>query len=71
METQDHKKCVMVLDEELPPGVLANTAGIMGITLGNIFLKQWGRMYLTKAERNIRELSACLVPVLKAAKEKI
>lgn len=33
MWTQD-KKCVMVLDEELPLGMLANTAGIMGITLG-------------------------------------
>ena len=32
----DHqnKKCVMVIDEELPTGIIANTAGIMGITLG-------------------------------------
>ena len=27
-------KCVMVLDKDLPLGILANTAGIMGITLG-------------------------------------
>lgn len=28
------EKCVMVLDEELPLGVAANTAAILGITLG-------------------------------------
>lgn len=28
------EKCVMVLDESLPLGILANTAAIMGITLG-------------------------------------
>ena len=28
------EKCVMVLDEGLPPGLVANTAGILGITLG-------------------------------------
>ena len=33
MELQD-RKCVMILNEELPAGVLANTAGILGITLG-------------------------------------
>lgn len=27
-------KCVMVIDESLPPGIIANTAAIMGITLG-------------------------------------
>ena len=31
METQ---KCVMVIDERLPPGLIANTAAILGITLG-------------------------------------
>lgn len=28
------KKCVMVIDESLPLGIIANTAAIMGITLG-------------------------------------
>lgn len=27
-------KCVMVLDDQLPPGMLANTAAILGVTLG-------------------------------------
>lgn len=33
MDLQD-EKCVMVIDENLPLGIIANTAAIMGITLG-------------------------------------
>ena len=33
MDTKEIK-CVMIIDEELPAGIIANTAGIMGITLG-------------------------------------
>ena len=33
--TQD-TKCVLLLDEALPSGVLANTAAILGITLGRL-----------------------------------
>ena len=29
-----NKKCVMIIDENLPLGIIANTAAIMGITLG-------------------------------------
>lgn len=32
-----NKKCIMVIDKSLPPGIIANTAAIMGITL-------WKRM---------------------------
>lgn len=30
-------KCVLVADEQLPAGVLANTAAILGISLGRMF----------------------------------
>lgn len=30
----NNEKCVMILDESLPLGLIANTAAIMGITLG-------------------------------------
>ena len=29
-----NEKCVMVIDESLPLGIITNTAAIMGITLG-------------------------------------
>lgn len=31
---KQHEKCVLILDESLPLGLLANTAAILGITLG-------------------------------------
>ena len=31
-----NEKCVMVIDESLPLGMIANTAAIMGITLGKV-----------------------------------
>lgn len=33
-QEQQQEKCVMVIDKTLPPGLIANTAAIMGITLG-------------------------------------
>ncbi len=30
----NYEKCVMIIDEQLPLGIIANTAAIMGITLG-------------------------------------
>ena len=68
----DHQneKCVMVIDEELPTGIIANTAGIMGITLGKNSPKQWGRMY--RPERKVPSgIIAIPVPILKASKEKL
>lgn len=38
MEVQN-EKCVMVIDQELPIGMIANTAGIMGITIGKRFFR--------------------------------
>ena len=34
MIPEQDKKCVIVIDENLPLGILANTAAILGITLG-------------------------------------
>lgn len=31
---EQNEKCVMVVDEQLPMGIITNTAAIMGITLG-------------------------------------
>lgn len=31
-----NEKCVMVIDENLPTGIIANTAAILGITMGKL-----------------------------------
>lgn len=38
-----NEKCVMVIDENLPLGLIANTAAIMGITLGKEMPEVAGR----------------------------
>ncbi len=64
-------KCVMVLDEELPLGMLANTAGIMGITLGKHIPETIGPDVCDKSGMMHRGIIATPVPVLKASKERI
>ena len=36
MDIQQTDKCVIILDETLPAGLLANTAAILGITIGKV-----------------------------------
>ena len=37
-----NKKCVMIIDAELPVGLIANTSAILGVTLGKHFPDQVG-----------------------------
>lgn len=71
MEVQDNRKCVMILDEELPLGVLANTAGIMGITLGKHIPETVGPNVVDKSGKEHLGIIGVPVPVLKAARATI
>lgn len=70
MQTEN-QKCVMVLDEELPLGMLANTAGIMGITLGKHFPEAVGENVQDKSGNEHLGIITFPVPILKASKERI
>ena len=48
-----NEKCVMVIDENLPLGIIANTAAIMGITLGKKCRKLLVLMFTTEPGMNI------------------
>ncbi len=41
-EMNDNMKCVMIIDSELPIGVIANTSAILGVTLGKHIPDQVG-----------------------------
>ena len=45
------EKCVMIIDETLPLGIIANTAAILGITLGKELPEVVG-CDVTSADRN-------------------
>lgn len=53
-----NEKCVMVIDENLPLGIIANTAAIMGITLGNVIGKEdkWHEQKIEGISRNFPPL---------------
>lgn len=68
---EQNEKCVMVLDEELPLGILANTAGIMGITLGKHIPEAIGPDVCDKSGREHLGIIAFPVPILKASGERI
>ena len=65
----DHQneKCVMVIDEELPTGIIANTAGIMGITLGKKLPETVGPDVSDPNGTSNLGIIAIPVPILKAS----
>lgn len=66
-----NEKCVMVIDENLPLGIIANTAGIMGITLGKHIPETVGPDVADKSGNAHLGIIEFPVPVLKADKERI
>lgn len=65
----NHSKCVMVLDGSLPLGVLANTAGILGLTLGKYLPDAIGPEVADKSGKTHLGIIQLPVPVLKADPE--
>lgn len=70
MDAQD-KKCVIVLDGTLPLGLLANTAAILGITLGCRVPEAVGPDVTDQTGRTHLGIIEFPVPVLRAAPEGI
>lgn len=62
----EHTKCVMVIDETLPVGIIANTAGILGITLGKQVPEIVGRDVTDSDEKLHKGIVEISVPILKA-----
>ena len=66
-----NEKCVMILDEDLPLGLIANTAAIMGITLGKTCPEVVGADVLDRDGNVHPGIIEFPVPVLKASRETI
>lgn len=64
MDTQE-KKCVMVIDEALPLGIIANTAAILGTTLGKRMPDLVGADVLDKTGNQHLGIIKIPVPILK------
>lgn len=70
MEVQN-TKCVIIVDEELPLGLIANTAAIMGITLGKQFPDAVGVDVTDSSGKSHPGIIEFPVPILKADKQQI
>ena len=62
-----NEKCVMVMDEQLPVGMLANTAAILGITLGQKLPEVVGDDVVDQSGQTHLGIIAFPVPILKAS----
>ncbi len=65
------EKCVIVVDGDLPLGIIANAAGIMGITLGKHIPETVGPDVPDKSGKGHPGIITFPVPVLKAGKDKL
>lgn len=66
-----NEKCVMVIDEHLPMGLIANTAAIMGITLGKKMPEVVGGDVTDKTGNEHLGIIEFPVPILKGNVESI
>lgn len=66
-----NEKCVMVIDEGLPRGLLANTAAIMGITLGKEMPEVVGADVADQSVREHLGIIESPVPILRGSPESI
>lgn len=66
-----NEKCVMVIDEHLPLGIIANTAAIMGITLGKKMPEVVGADVTDKTGKEHLGIIEFPVPILKDNAESI
>lgn len=62
-------KCVMIIDNELPAGILANTAAILGVTLGRQVPECVGNDVTDASGFSHKGIISIPVPILKGTKE--
>ena len=65
----EERKCVMIVDESLPLGIIANTTAILGNTLGSHYPGAVGKNVLDKNENEHLGIIEIPIPILKGNKE--
>ena len=63
------EKCVMIIDPELPTGVIANTTAILGMTLGKRLPEKVGKDVTDASEKTHLGIVNVPVPILKGSRE--
>lgn len=71
IRVEGEPKCVMVLNGELPAGLLANTAGVLSVTLGRRVADILGPDVKDGAGESHAGLTKLPMPVLRATAEEV
>lgn len=66
---QETEKCILVIEESLPVGMIANTAAILGMTLGKRLPELVGSDIYDMDRMQHAGITEVPLPVLKASKE--
>lgn len=66
-----NEKCVMIIDESLPLGIIANTAAIMGITLGRKLPETVGVDVIDQSGNKHLGIIEFPIPILRGTSETI
>lgn len=61
----EDKKCVMIIDENLPLGLIANTAAVLGNTIGAHYPKLVGSDVVDKSNNTHMGVIKIPIPILK------
>lgn len=61
-------KCVMVIDEALPLGIITNTAAVMGVTIGKYLPQAVGVNVVDRAGYEHLGIIAFPIPILKGSR---
>ena len=70
MENQN-TKCVMIIDESLPLGIISNTAAVMGVTIGKLLPQAVGADVTDQTGHGHLGIIEFPIPILKGNREKI
>lgn len=71
MSVQNEEKCVILINEQLPIGIIANTAAILGITLGKKLPETVGKDVEDKSGNSHLGIIKFPVPILKGTIDNI
>lgn len=67
----NQEKCVMIIDEQLPIGLVANTAAIIGVTLGKLYPEGIGEDIYDSTGNKHLGIVNFPIPILKTNKEQL
>lgn len=62
-------KCVMVVDESMPLGIIANSTAVMGVTIGKLFPEVVGQSITDQSGYSHQGIIEFPIPILKGNRE--